>query len=60
MTYCVTIKNNKKKFPLKGLNELLVGRIYNQRLNHFYHQIRFHILQQKDLLESLKLFHLLW
>ena len=40
MTYLVTIKNNKKKFPLKGLNELLGGRIYNQRLKKYHNPVK--------------------
>lgn len=40
MTYCVTIKNNKKKFPLKGLNELLNGRLYNFRTKKYHNPVK--------------------
>lgn len=40
MTYKVVISNTKKTFPLKGLNELLNGRMYNPRTNKYQNPVK--------------------
>lgn len=40
MTYQVVISNAKHTFPLKGLNELLGGRMYNFRTKKYHNQVK--------------------
>lgn len=40
MTYQVVISNSKHTFPLKGLNELLGGRIYNPRTGKYHNPVK--------------------
>lgn len=40
MTYQVVISNAKHTFPLKGLNELLGGRIYNFRTKKYHNPVK--------------------
>lgn len=40
MTYRVVIANYKGTFPLKGLNELLGGRIYNSRTKKYHNPVK--------------------
>ena len=40
MNYHVVISNSKNTFPLKGLNELLVGRMYNIRTKKYHNPVK--------------------
>ena len=40
MTYAVVIKNDDKTFPVKGLNELLGGRVYNPRTHKYHNPVK--------------------
>ena len=40
MTYRVVIANYKGTFPLKGLNDLLGGRIYNSRTKKYHNPVK--------------------
>lgn len=40
MVYKVVISNAKKTFPLKGLNELLNGRMYNYRTKKYHNSVK--------------------
>lgn len=40
MTYTVVIKNDDKTFPVKGLNELLDGRVYNPRTHKYHNPVK--------------------
>ena len=40
MKYKVIIANNNRKFPLKGLNELLAGRVYNFRTKKYHNTVK--------------------
>ena len=40
MTYKVIINSKNGKFPVKGLNELLAGRIYNPRTKKYQNEIK--------------------
>ena len=40
MKYKVIIANNNRKFPLKGLNELLAGRVYNFRTKKYHNSVK--------------------
>ena len=40
MKYKVVITNAKKTFPIKGLNELLNGRIYNFRTKKYHNPVK--------------------
>ena len=40
MTYRVIISKNNKKFPIKGLNELLAGMYWNARLKKFQNEVK--------------------
>lgn len=40
MVYQVVISNAKHTFPLKGLNELLGGRLYNFRTNTYHNSVK--------------------
>ena len=40
MTYKVVISNSKKTFPLKGLNELLNGRMKNPRTKQWNNPVK--------------------
>lgn len=40
MKYKVIIANNNRKFPLKGLNELLAGRVYNFRTKKYHNRVK--------------------
>lgn len=40
MTYQVVISNAKKTFPIKGLNELINGRLYNPRTKTYHNQVK--------------------
>ena len=40
MAYQVVISNKNKKFPIKGLNELLAGMYWNARLKKFQNEIK--------------------
>lgn len=40
MTYKVVISNSKHTFPLKGLNELLGGRMYNHRTGKYHNPVK--------------------
>lgn len=38
--YKVVISNQKKTFPIKGLNELLNGRLYNHRTRKYHNPVK--------------------
>ena len=38
--YKVVISNQKKTFPIKGLNELLNGRLYNNRTRKYHNPVK--------------------
>ena len=40
MTYKVIINNTKHTFPIKGLNELLAGRMYNFRTKKYQNPVK--------------------
>ena len=40
MNYHVVISNSKNTFPLKGLNELLGGRMYNIRTKKYHNPVK--------------------
>lgn len=40
MNYELVIPNNKGKFPISGLNELLNGRIYNYRTKKYHNPVK--------------------
>ena len=40
MVYKVIITNQKKTFPIKGLNELLNGRMYNFRTKKYHNPVK--------------------
>ena len=40
MTYKVVIVNSKRTFPIKGLNELLSGRLYNFRTKKYHNPVK--------------------
>lgn len=40
MTYQIVISNAKKTFPIKGLNELINGRLYNPRTKTYHNQVK--------------------
>ena len=40
MTYRVMISSRNGKFPLKGLNELLNGRLYNFRTKKYHNSVK--------------------
>ena len=40
MKYKVIIANNNRKFPIKGLNELLAGRVYNFRTKKYHNTVK--------------------
>ena len=40
MKYKVIIANNNRKFPIKGLNELLSGRVYNFRTKKYHNRVK--------------------
>ena len=40
MKYKVIIANNNRKFPIKGLNELLAGRVYNFRTKKYHNRVK--------------------
>lgn len=40
MKYRVIIPNNRGKFPIKGLNELLNGRMYNFRTKKYHNPVK--------------------
>lgn len=40
MKYKVIIENQKHTFPIKGLNELLNGRMYNQRTRKYHNPVK--------------------
>ena len=40
MAYTVVIKNDDKTFPVKGLNELLDGRVYNPRTHKYHNSVK--------------------
>lgn len=40
MTYKVIIDNQKNTFPIKGLNELLNGRLYNHRTRKYHNPVK--------------------
>ena len=40
MTYKVVIANAKRTFPIKGLNELLSGRLYNFRTKKYHNPVK--------------------
>lgn len=40
MQYKVVISNTKGKFPIKGLNELLNGRMYNFRTKKYHNSVK--------------------
>ena len=40
MTYRVIITNAKHTFPIKGLNELLSGRLYNFRTKKYHNPVK--------------------
>ena len=42
MTYKVVISNSKKTFPLKGLNELINGRMHNPRTDKWHNPVKKH------------------
>lgn len=40
MQYKVTISKNNKTFPIKGLNELLAGRVYDYRAKKYHNSVK--------------------
>lgn len=40
MKYKVIISNNKNTFPINGLNELLTGQFWNERLKKFQNEVK--------------------
>lgn len=40
MTYKVTISKTNKTFPIKGLNELLAGRMYDYRTKKYHNKVK--------------------
>lgn len=40
MTYKVTISKTNKTFPIKGLNELLAGRMYDYRTKKYQNKVK--------------------
>lgn len=40
MTYKVTISKTNKTFPIKGLNELLAGRVYDYRTKKYHNKVK--------------------
>lgn len=40
MTYKVVISKSNKTFPIKGLNELLAGRIYDYRTKRYHNRVK--------------------
>lgn len=40
MAYRVTISKSNKAFPIKGLNELLAGRMYDYRTKKYHNRIK--------------------
>ena len=40
MTYKVTISKTNKTFPIKGLNELLAGRMYDYRTKKYHNRVK--------------------
>lgn len=40
MTYKVVISNPRKKFPIKGLNELIKGQLYNPRTRTYHNSVK--------------------
>lgn len=40
MKYKVVIENSKHTFPIKGLNELLSGRVYNYRTRKYHNPVK--------------------
>lgn len=40
MRYKVVITNTKNTFPIKGLNELLGGRVYNPRTKKYHNPVK--------------------
>lgn len=40
MQYKVTISKSNKSFPIKGLNELLAGRMYNYRTKKYHNRVK--------------------
>ena len=40
MTYKVVISKANKTFPIKGLNELLAGRIYDYRTKKYHNKVK--------------------
>lgn len=40
MKYKVIISNNKHTFPIKGLNELLAGRVYDYRAKKYHNSVK--------------------
>ena len=40
MTYKVTISKTNKTFPIRGLNELLAGRMYDYRTKKYHNRVK--------------------
>ena len=40
MTYKVVISKSNKTFPIKGLNELLAGRMYDYRTKKYHNKVK--------------------
>lgn len=40
MKYNVIIQNQKRTFPIKGLNELLDGKLYNPRTKRYHNPVK--------------------
>lgn len=40
MTYTVVIGKSNKTFPIKGLNELLAGRVYDYRTKKYHNAVK--------------------
>lgn len=40
MTYKVVISKSNKTFPIKGLNELLAGRVYDYRAKKYHNRVK--------------------
>lgn len=40
MAYKVTISKSNKAFPIKGLNELLAGRMYDYRTRKYHNRVK--------------------
>ena len=40
MTYRVVISKSNKTFPIKGLNELLAGRMYDYRTKKYHNRVK--------------------